>query len=635
MNKPTGALIKFILAYIVTVIIGVITGYGITRIDILLPLLCIVIYTVSDMVDHKYIHKDNGWDIIRRLGLEGMTYRDACKELKYALPVSVLFSLSVVTGRHIDVWEQIVTAPEPVDIAIFTGLTLLFAGLMIILFKKSDRYGADADMRDASAGRTDVNRISAGSIFKYGALYLICYMPYYLTLFPGNLGKDTFESVDMILGNIPWTNHHPVFFTALMGAVIRLTGWMGSITASLGIFTLLHMMAVCLTQAYITVWIAVREKEAGIKRYISISAAIFFALHPITAMYSMYITKDVLFSCVLVLLVLTILDIRKGTDVNGRLTCRYCVRLGVLQLAVMLLRNNGVFIIALTGICICLVYRKEIIRPALTILLSLVIFISYKTIAYRALDISPESFAESASVPLQQVGYVIVRHDDAKIKEALTPEGYSQLTSIMPLARVREEYELGYTDPYKFSEYFDDGYFNEHKKEFMGIWLRLLPDFFPDYAVAYLAQTAGYWHYGETNTVATQGVWEDNTIGVDRVDVIDNVTGVSLYTVIEKLMLGMRKAPVLCILSSMAMQFYACLVLMSILARRRRSNRESAHIRQETVSAQLAATPLIFLWISIMIATPAFCLFRYTYPFFMLWPVTIYEILMMGKEKKS
>ena len=161
---------------------------------------------------------------------------------------------------------------------------------------------------------------------------------------------------------------------------------------------------------------------------------------------------------------------------------------------------------------------------------------------------------------------------------------------------------------------------------------KLLPKFFPEYVTSYLAQTAGYWHYGETNTVATQGVWKDNEIGVKRTDIIYNMTGLSLYSLIEKLMLGMRKAPLLCILSSMAMQFYAVLLMMAAVFRRRNKKLITDDSLRRTVTAYM---PLILLWISIMVATPAFCLFRYTYPFFILWPVTIYILINPDKGMEN
>ncbi|MBQ8041619.1 MAG: hypothetical protein IJ274_17450 [Lachnospiraceae bacterium] len=35
--------------------------------------------------------------------------------------------------------------------------------------------------------------------------------------------------------------------------------------------------------------------------------------------------------------------------------------------------------------------------------------------------------------------------------------------------------------------------------------------------------------------------------------------------------------------------------------------------------------PLVILWGTIMVATPAFCLLRYLYPIFLLWPFMIEE----------
>ena len=110
-------------------------------------------------------------------------------------------------------------------------------------------------------------------------------------------------------------------------------------------------------------------------------------------------------------------------------------------------------------------------------------------------------------------------------------------------------------------------------------------------------------------------MWEDNTVAVERIDVLDELLGFSLYSVIEKLMLGVRKAPLLNILTSMAMQFMALLLLGGL------------YIRKRNYSRLVVILPLLVLWVSIMIATPAFCLFRYTYPLFMLWPFTVMEIM--------
>ena len=614
MNRTKVNLIKFILAYICTIVTGIVTGWGITKIDILLPLLCLFFYILFDFITERLISKNSEWSLKNALALDDITAEDAVAERKFALPIALILSLSVTVGRHFDVWDAEITPFNVADIFIFLLLTVLFVFLIIVLFRSTDRLNAETGAADSGSAK-----INCGKIFLYAGIMIVCWLPYYLTLFPGNLGKDTFESVDMVLGNIPWTNHHPIFFTMLIDAAFAMTGGAGSVTVSLAVFSFLHMVCFAFVLAYIAGYITKISKGPGKWGVVTL---VFFSLHPFFPMYSIYITKDVLFSCALALLVL---KLHEG---------KHPIHIGIAALFTMLLRNNGLMIIVLLALILLIAGRRKGQKSAdlsKTMLLSFVVpillFTLFKSVSYNVLNIEPESFAESASIPLQQVGYVIDAHTDAAIKDVLGEEDDMILKSIMPYERVREIYDLGYVDPYKFDASFDDAYFNEHSSDFLKIWAKLLPHYLGDYVKAYLAQTAGYWHYGETNTVATQGVWEDNTVGVERIDLIQRMTGVSLYGIIEKLMLGMRKAPLLCILSSMAMQFYAVILTLVCLRRRtvRRVGVDASGVGCKSVA--IGFTPLILLWVSIMIATPAFCLFRYMFAFFILWPYTIYMML--------
>ena len=125
-------------------------------------------------------------------------------------------------------------------------------------------------------------------------------------------------------------------------------------------------------------------------------------------------------------------------------------------------------------------------------------------------------------------------------------------------------------------------------------------------------QTVGYWHYGETNSVCTQGCTE-NELGVAQVDIIENITGISLEPVFEKLVLAGRKAPIVCVLGSMAMQI--SMVFLLILQ----------YVRRKCAKQAIWLLPLVILWGTIMIATPAFCLLRYLFPIFLLWPFLLAE----------
>lgn len=569
-------LIIAILSYLVTISLAQITHFGITGIDIILPGIFAFVYLVM----YQFV----------KVGKIG--------DLKYASPLGILFSATLVVGSHIDIYDASFTSVSLPDVLYFIILSIFFIAIILLLFRFIEKYGFMIYSTD------DSKKII--SLTKYYwivvGILLLCWLPYYLTFFPGNVGRDTIESLNMCLGNIPWSNHHPVFFTFLLYIVLNFTSFVGDINISIAIFSLLQMFIFALTLSYTLLWLQKRH----IKKELSFIFLLFFAFHPIVAMYSIYLTKDVLFSCVMLLLTLKIFDLveTKGELLGIR---KDALALAGLSLGVIFLRNNGVFIIVGIAVCIILIYRDRW-KSILFVFGSIFVLSAlYKGPVFDWIGIAKQSFAESASVPLQQIGYVI--WTDGEIGDA----DKEYLNELMPLERVKEVYEPGYTDPYKFDKDFNDTFLNDNVGRFMSVWWNLLPKNFPSYVKAYLMQTVGYWHYGETNSVCTQGV-TDNELGISQYDVIQNTLGVSLEPLIEKLVLVARKAPLLCVLSSMAMQIFA--VFLCGISYLRKGRKEKI----------LALLPCILLWISIMLASPAFCLLRYMFPLFLLWPIFITEL---------
>lgn len=637
MNKTLQIIIKLILSYGITISIASVTGFGITGIDIMLPFVFICAYIITGRVfDGIFLKRD----IVPNDNTR--TYKYSVRDIVWAVVPGFIFAVSVVLGAHFDVWNEVITDFGIKDIVYFVFLLIIFSALILLFFDFVDKKGFSTK-KDGAKNAED--KESCGKLCSLSfaqkhilitLLYLLCWFPYYLTLFPGNLGKDTFESVDMCLGNIPWTNHHPIFFTTLINIVIKSTSFLGNITASIGIFTFIHMLLVALTLGYVTIYLIDDDKTKKIlngKTWFALSL-VFFGLNPVVAMFSMYISKDVLFSCAVAMLVLKLCDVLEKPCV-----LKDYIYLGIWVLLTLLLRNNGILMIVGLLFAVAIVYRKKGKWLVASLLIPLLIFFIFKTSAYRVLNVAPESFAEAASVPLQQVGYVISESQGRSFsgleeellsdnKKNIEPiKGLSEadmdfLERLMPFEEVERVYTLGYTDPYKFDKAFDDEFLNKNKGEFIKIWFKMLPAHFGDYVKAYLAQTAGYWHYGETNTLCSQGVWEDNELGVTRIDAIEKMLGFSLYGIIEKLMLFMRKAPIICIFTSMAMQFYGILLLIAMYIRKAFGAKKI-----------IPLVPLAFLWLGIMLASPAFCLFRYTYPMYILWLVIIKEMILTGVSK--
>lgn len=580
-----------IVSYLTGLSLSLVSGYRITMIEWMVP--CLMV-------------------------LSGIVYYKAGRimakqELKYALPVGFVFALTVVAGSKIEIYEGIFYDVSVKDLLIYPFLGLFFSALFLLLFSYTDKLAESKKIKEMQENlkieRSEkkflsrcmevVKKHTFGSFF---LLYSICYLPYYLTFFPGNCGADTWESLSMVEGLIPWTNHHPVLFTAALLVVRKLTAFLPLI-GSVGVFSVLQMFAVAATLAYLSMRVLRTHVHASCK----ILAVGMFALHPFVGMYSIYLSKDVLFSVVMILLCMKIYDVlmEKGEPLSKP---SECVKLAGLFLISSMLRNNGIYITIVMAVIFLLLYKKYVKQILLLFVCAIGLLQIWQGPVFKAIGIEKQSFAEAASIPLQQVGYVLWEGG------TFSEEDMAFLEELMPVLKVKEVYQPGYTDPYKFDEEFNDDFLNAHVGEFMGVWWNGCKSHFGSYVKAYLMQTVGYWHYGETNSVCTQGCTE-NELGVEQIDVIEKVTGISLEPIFEKLVLAGRKAPVICMLGSMAMQILMVFLLML------------QYVRRKNAALAVWLIPLVILWGTIMVATPAFCLLRYLFPIFLLWPFMIGEFL--------
>lgn len=577
-------------AYVTGLAFAIVNGYGITGIDSLLP--CLIALAAVVYYKAAAIWKK--------------------QDLKYVVPLGFIFALTLVVGSNIAIYDGVFEDISVMDIACWPFLGLFFTAAAVLLFDFSDKIHVKAAEKKISVAGELQKKTGTGLAGKITSVYqkhpyifltlfyLVCYLPYYLTFFPGNCGPDTWESVRMVLGEILWTNHHPVLFTGLLMVVIKATGFL-PLTGSIGVFSFLQMLSLAAVMAYVTVRIFKLKTPVLCK----IFAAAMFALHPFMGMYSIYLTKDVIFAEIMVILCLKIYDVVNG---KGETLAKpsECVKLALLFLGTCMLRNNGLYIAIIMAVIFLILYKKYWKQILLIFVCVIGLFKIWQGPVFKAIGIEKQSFAEAASVPLQQVGYVLWEGG------TFSDEDMVFLEELMPIERVKEVYQPGYTDPYKFDEAFNDKFLNDNVGRFLSVWWNGCWEHFGSYVKAYLMQTVGYWHYGETNSVCTQGIAE-NSLEIEQINVIQKLTGISLEPVFEKLVLAGRKAPLICVLGSMAMQMLAVFLLAVQYGRRKK------------MVMVVWLLPLILLWATIMIATPAFCLLRYLFPVFLLWPALIAE----------
>ena len=604
------------LSYMTGLALAMTHEYGVTGIEVLLPCLMVlaaVVYYRGASLCEKAFGKNE-----QEMG-------NACVskwDVKVSCLVGFIFALTVVVGNRVDFYDNEFHSLPLTHILLYPFMGMFFSAAVMILFAFRDKWSTSGALgcdKENIADQSSVishkkpNRfvawIKTHPFLALWMLNVICYLPYYLTFFPGNCGNDTWLSLSMITGDAPWTNHHPILFTGAMMVVVKATAFMSSLTASLGVFTFIQMVSLAASLAYLGNRICKMKVVWPCKAF----AVLMFALHPFVGMYSIYVTKDVYFSEIMIFLCLKIYDVirNKGEDLKSP---KECVKLAVLFLLSCMLRNNGMYISILMAVIFLILYRKYWKQILIIFVCVIGLFKVWQGPVFKSLDIDKQSFAEAASVPLQQIGYVLWEGEE------FSEEDMAFLEELMPVEKVKEVYQPGFTDPYKFDEAFNDDFLNDNVGEFLKVWSHGLVPYFGEYVVAYLHQTLGYWHFGATNTVCTQGC-TDNIWGIAQIDVIENTVGISLEPIFEKAVLAGRKAPILCVLGSMAMQMWmVCLLILQYVRSGRKQN-------------GIWLIPLVILWGTIMVATPAFCLLRYLYTIFLLWPFMVAEFFADKADK--
>lgn len=565
-----------------TALCGV-AGYRITEINMVIPVIMAgCLYIIRTFVKHHN--------------------KKLCKQsLLFAVP----FALTLVLGSGFDMDERVFGGYSFLSVPYFIILTLFFMMAAVGVFVCLDEAGKK--LRNSKAAAFSSEKLKGRRLWLLASgCALFAWLPYYLTYYPGIISPDYIEIINQCMGNIPLTNHHPVLFVFFIYSIFMPCQMLGGVQLAAAMVTLVHMLLFAGILGYMAYWLYGK----GIGKAGYILTVLFIALNPVIALFSVYITKDVLFGGIFLLYVLKLYDIveSKGAILKSK---RETVGFTVLNLLVVLLRNNGIYITIILLAGALLLYKniwKQLAVCAVTVIAAYALL---KGPVFQALDIAGESFAEALSVPLQQVAHTICEDGE------MTEEDAAFLETLMPFERVREVYMPGYTDPYKFDVAFDDAFLNENKGEFLKVWARMLLHNFGSYVEAYLMQTAGYWHIGETDTLAPYGVIE-NELGLYQVNVIERITGISLEPVIEKLMLACRKAPVLCFLTNMAfmvfMVYFICIRCC----------------RSEKKQYILPLLPLLLLWATIMVAAPAYCKFRYLFPYHLAYPILVWYLLCVS-----
>ena len=277
------------------------------------------------------------------------------------------------------------------------------------------------------------------SLLLIALLILLAYIPYLIHSFPGNLNYDFIVQIKEALNYQTLVNGHPYLHTLFVGLCLKL-GYFFTNSYNIGIFiyTLLQVLLSCFTFSFVIYYMA----KKGIKTKFRVLTLLLFMFFPMYPLYSVWLTKDIVFSLFMVFITIGIIEICTNKEIVK--SKKYIILMMVTFLLAMLSRKNGVYIVAILFPFILLSNRKNWIRITIMFLIPILAFKIIDGPVRTSLNIPNGWKGELYSIPSQQMAR-IYKYES----ENLTSEQKETIESYILANNIEELYNPLIADPIK------------------------------------------------------------------------------------------------------------------------------------------------------------------------------------------
>lgn len=256
------------------------------------------------------------------------------------------------------------------------------------------------------------------SFIATAAILFICWLPYLIAFFPGNLFMDTSGQLFQYIyfqdsGIIALNSKHPLFDTFVFGFIIdsvfSLTG-----NIHFGVFTLVLFQFICTIASIATFFVFANFKwECPLT--ILVILFLFCVFCPLFPIIACGVSKDSFYSWVYVLFFIAFLDIVICKTNGSRCPSSSIALLSASSFLMVLTKNTGVIIafVSVTSLIpLFWQYRQQLYRIVLPALICVVIAGSLTYALPKAIGIKGGGAQEMLSIPFQQTALTLIKHGD-------------------------------------------------------------------------------------------------------------------------------------------------------------------------------------------------------------------------------
>lgn len=545
------------------------------------------------------------------------------RRLKVCIMVpALLFAFFMVFGysfRETASWDLVFGGYRTFAKAMlsYAGYSVLFYACIAYLFALLERYSIVKQSNGKERSWFTANR---KSIIIVAGLILLMWLPYILANFPGITNYDFFDMLDSYYGHetyslravtllspdVTLNNNNPVLQTLIAVLCNEIGQFIGIPVVGLMLFGYTQAILFALVLAYVIYYFAKLQIDVRVR----VALLLLFGLLPIHANYAIATLKDTNFSFVFILYMLCIFDMvrTKGMFFQSKKKLWY---FSGLNLLLILLRNNGLYVLALTTIILLIVFRerwKKIIIPLLAPLLLYQFVIA--GFLFPLFKIAPGSRREALSIPFQQTARLIKEHGDE-----IPQEDKEIIDKVLDYDSLADRYTPELSDKVKAT--FKKDCTQAELMDYFGVWMKWLPIHLDTYMEATMSNCYGYFYPEAQSWITYDGI----TPPGERYGMKSPMRLQTLRKEANQLVYVIRQIPFIGMLESIG--FYTWGLIMAV----------AYFIAKRKYLYLLCAAPLLILLLS-CIAGPANTMMRYIYPLILCTPLVIIIGLYSRNEER-
>lgn len=181
--------------------------------------------------------------------------------------------------------------------------------------------------------------------------------------------------------------------------------------------------------------------------------------------------------------------------------------------------------------------------------------------------------------------------------------------NILSKERIIAEYTPHTVDGIKFAKGYNTAAVNSSKIQFFKTWMNIMKNNKSAYLKAWLMETKGYYHIGPT-TMPCVFYIADNEFGIQNEKLVDQVFGKPIQGIMDWFQSRFAR---MCSIGAIMTLIWFCVCCIIV---------------NQKYSYLVVCSPVLGIWISLMIGTPIYGDFRYIYPAFLAVPL----ILILTEE---